>query len=491
MGLFKFKHTGSGHLIVKFLKIPICRFWDRQAIKIISESDVFDADYYASLIGGDLHGVSPAEHYLRYGVQRGINPSRNFSARDFEIMTGVTIGKKNPVLYYEGRKGSLRGNVFTEEERKRQRIASADVEALQSIVGRKVLIISHEMSRTGAPVVAVDTAVRFKAKGWIPIVISPYDGPMVEECRRREIYARVCYQIQLKRNTLPPEEYNQLRAFIDCFDLVIFNTLVSAPWIHLACNTRPRKVLWSHEGYDAWKQDAIREAALASLPLYDDVFAGGDYAKSFIERHCKGNVRPSTLLYAVADQATRTVSSRAHDRVRLIFAGTITKRKGVDVIRDAIRQMPLELQTRYEVHIIGKASDNDLYKSLLSFRDENVILEGEMPLSDLLERINQSDILICPSRDDPMPMVATFALMFAKPVIVSDQTGTAELIKGHACGYVVRAGDATELMRAMVDAIKNSDGLEVMGKKARQVYEENFSVDSFDRHLERVIHGRG
>ena len=112
---------------------------------------------------------------------------------------------------------------------------------------------------------------------------------------------------------------------------------------------------------------------------------------------------------------------------------------------------------------------------------------GEMNHSDLLNFLSSVDVLLCPSLDDPMPIVCTEAMMFSKPVIVSTNTGTASFIQEGVNGYVVKAGDAEELAKAIERAVVEKDKLTEMGKQARLVYEQNFTFEKFEDNIRRMI----
>jgi glycosyltransferase involved in cell wall biosynthesis len=46
--------------------------------------------------------------------------------------------------------------------------------------------------------------------------------------------------------------------------------------------------------------------------------------------------------------------------------------------------------------------------------------------------------LICASRDDPMPVVVTEAMMFSKVCICSENTGSANIIQDGNSGFVYK-----------------------------------------------------
>lgn len=104
-----------------------------------------------------------------------------------------------------------------------------------------------------------------------------------------------------------------------------------------------------------------------------------------------------------------------------------------------------------------------------------------------MELYRDMDVILCPSLDDPMPIVCTEAMIFGKPVIVSDHTGTASFITEGVTGYVVPAGDARALAKAIVKAVADKDKLPDMGRAARRIYDDHFTMQVFASHVKEII----
>ena len=92
-----------------------------------------------------------------------------------------------------------------------------------------------------------------------------------------------------------------------------------------------------------------------------------------------------------------------------------------------------------------------------------------------------------PSLDDPMPIVCTEAMMLSKPIIVSDHTGTASLIKEGESGFVVQAGNPQSLANAIKISVNNKEKLAAMGKQARTVFEQYFTNNIFRNQVKENV----
>lgn len=101
--------------------------------------------------------------------------------------------------------------------------------------------------------------------------------------------------------------------------------------------------------------------------------------------------------------------------------------------------------------------------------------------------MDYADIMICPSREDPMPTVAAEAMMHGVPCIVSDVTGTAEYIENGMNGFVFHTEDARELSDKIAWFVLNNEKICNMGTNARLTYERIFSMNVFEMQILRLI----
>ena len=105
-------------------------------------------------------------------------------------------------------------------------------------------------------------------------------------------------------------------------------------------------------------------------------------------------------------------------------------------------------------------------------------------INSLLE---SSDILICPSREDPMPTVVAEAMMHSVPCILSDAAGTTTYLTDRVDGLLFKNENEKELSEKIRWCIYHKDRLEKMGEKARKIYERYFSMEIFEKNLLEVV----
>ena len=86
-----------------------------------------------------------------------------------------------------------------------------------------------------------------------------------------------------------------------------------------------------------------------------------------------------------------------------------------------------------------------------------------------------------------MPAVCTEAMMHELPCLVSDAIGTAAYIQEKKNGLLFQNGNIEELARQIVWCVEKRQELTLIGKKSRKIFENNFSMDIFEKNLLEVI----
>ena len=100
---------------------------------------------------------------------------------------------------------------------------------------------------------------------------------------------------------------------------------------------------------------------------------------------------------------------------------------------------------------------------------------------------SEINVLVCPSRDDPLPTVVTEAMQRGIACIISDQVGQVEYIQNGVNGFIFKSEDIDELTNIMEQLIRNPSSINVIGENSRMIYEEYFSKECMKRKLTQYI----
>lgn len=159
------------------------------------------------------------------------------------------------------------------------------------------------------------------------------------------------------------------------------------------------------------------------------------------------------------DTALADASSAAP--LTLLWAGTFSIRKGAHYLLEAWRSASLGRHARLK--IFGAV---DLPDRLLHPLPEGVSLHGSIPRPSLLDEYRRADALIFPTLCDGFGMVATEAWSCGLPVITTACAGAADLLKPHANGLLLPAGNAEAIATAVHWCLDHRGELAAMRESA-------------------------
>jgi glycosyltransferase involved in cell wall biosynthesis/SAM-dependent methyltransferase len=509
---------------------------------LIAASGLFDADFYARMYPDVVAaGMNLLDHYVIFGRREGRVPSEKFDPWAYlEANPDLDRHAVDPILHYilhgqqEGR--SLVSQAEREAEdilRKyktgkliqvllqlpymlRFLLPKAEREAediLRKYKARKpmVLVVSHEGSRTGAPILAYNLTLHL-LKQFDVIVLFLGPGPILEACSR--IGAIVLGPIRIWDNSAKADrfatmllKYIQPRfAIVNSVESRQMGTALSrvgVPTVSLihefAAYTRPRGVL-----YDvAWHSDATifsttltRDNALEYHPDLSQmdlpVIPQGPCAlPQATDRECRDHAEFSDKF----NQQVLRPSNFPVDGVVVLGMGSVQLRKGVDLFLDcAVRIKRMESKIPIRFVWVGKGFNPEVdlnYSVYLADQIRRAGLEDMVQIIDEMASIEQvyaaSNILLLTSRLDPLPNVAIDVLIKGIPIICFDQTtGMANYLKAHGLGdsCVARyldTGDMAEKLLALVQSKKLRADL---GEKSSKLAADLFSMP---RYVEKIV----
>ena len=131
----------------------------------------------------------------------------------------------------------------------------------------------------------------------------------------------------------------------------------------------------------------------------------------------------------------------------------------------------------------GNTLENVFFKNC----DELIKIWGEISHDKLIELYSDIDVVLCPSRNDPLPVVMAEGMQYKKVCIASDMTGTAEIIKPYVNGLVCKSGDEKSLQECIQWTLNNRAKFFEIGEKAYMTYKEQFSLEIFKSNIMEII----
>ena len=115
---------------------------------------------------------------------------------------------------------------------------------------------------------------------------------------------------------------------------------------------------------------------------------------------------------------------------------------------------------------------------------------GEVSIDKMQELYKEIDVVVCPSREDPLPVVIAEGMMNKRVCIMTDNTGTAFLIKHLREGLICKAGVAESLADQIRWVLYNKEKLSAIQQSGREFYEKMFTMEAFEKRVLDLVKGR-
>lgn len=351
---------------------------------------------------------------------------------------------------------------------------------------KRVLVFSHELSLTGAPLILVQAVECLKKMNYDVIVVSPVDGPL------RETYLKSNVPVMIEPELFSDFEYIKI---VYDFDFVIACTVCLWQVIEVLGKTDIPVLWWVHDsrmGYVNWLRYVLPETIGDNIHLY----CGGDYAQKVILEY-RPKYSSQILLYGLEDFSDKIGNTlkREHwnipsDKIAFANIGQIISRKGQDVLVAAIEKLPDELLRQSVFIFVGGVVDRKIYNNIMELQKrypDNIRYIEQISHEDLKQFYREIDCIVCSSVDDPLPAFVAEGLMMSRLVICSKNTAFNGLIEDGKNGYLFESGNVEMLYDKIVLTIRHKEQLERMKNEARKLYESTFTSAIFQENFSRVI----
>lgn len=343
-----------------------------------------------------------------------------------------------------------------------------------NVADKKILFITHDLSLTGAPLILYYAAKILKEKGYGVTVYSRADGPLKHDYLSNGI------------SILIFDNYDfsdcEIRQYFAEYYMILVNTVVLFELVKKLEKADIPVMWWLHE-----EDNIYEEYQIKALPKYQKlyVYCVSKRAINAYEKY-SGYMNAKQLIYGIPNEIYTSQENCKTDNRKMIYAiiGCVSKRKGHDTFISSIEKNWDKWKDNAEFWVIGIISESQRKKIEAT---KKVKVFGSIDHSDLVKIYSEIDVVVCPSRNDPMPVVLAEAMMNKKVCIASDMTGTAEKIIPYENGLICHAGDVDNLSEQIEWVLEHKEQLGAIGERAYEVYKQSFSQEQFQRRLCRIV----
>lgn len=341
---------------------------------------------------------------------------------------------------------------------------------------RKILLISHEMTYSGAPNSLLNMARLLRSKGWSVTVMTLVNGNFSRE------YLRHGFRVRWFDESLPAEECRKLSSK---YDLVICNTVFCAK---VACRIQEyiKTILLIREAENL--PEILRECHIDEgyIRNAENVVCVSEYAERFIARTYSPRRLWVLHNFLVTPSIYRPSSNRVRGKVHFLIAATIEKRKGIDVAVEAVKSLPKEISSQLVLDIAGRKPEwsREFWRGLIPENDNRFVYHGEV-MRGKKRLFKCANVVLVPSLDESCSLTALEGGMFGKPLIVTENVGAKYMTEGS--GFVVKTGSVEELAQAIKFFILHKDELDTAGKICYKRFVETSAKDVYYANFMEII----
>jgi len=244
------------------------------------------------------------------------------------------------------------------------------------------------------------------------------------------------------------------------------------------CDSQTTHVRYQHAVVDAehtkWKVPPIdwSEERLASVQAEYEESDLILVPSSFVHQSFVACGIPASKLATVpygVDSTQYRPMPRTDSVFRILFVGTLSIRKGVPYLLDAVSGLHWP---NAELALRGSQTPESAellknYRGTIPF-----VLAPPRPRSQLKYLYSNASVLVLPSIEDAFGLVIGQALACGTPVITTTHTGGPDVIEDGVNGFIVPPGNAAALRNALATAYEDPDRLAAMGREARRRVEQ-------------------
>lgn len=372
---------------------------------------------------------------------------------------------------------------------------------------RCVIVCIHEMTRTGAPLIALEMVRVLKERhGFESVVLSVGLGGALEEDFKSASYAVID---GLNEPTLSSRIAEKLAETLRALQpqAILINSICSAPLAEFVESFPMRRVGLIHEYPLAYSDSYVKNYISACDTV---VFPANDVRNAYcvrglteesksrtefrvIPQGCymlrRRSVSPPAAEAAIMDLLPEITS----DRILVIGCGSVNFRKGFDWFCQLLIAYYRHGSVSGDVKFawIGEIEDPFLFEYAIhdletaGVRKQFVHIDE---VSDVGKILESASVFVLSSRLDPFPSVVQEALLHGLPVIGFDAgQGTSEMIANEGMGEIIPYLDLVAGVRALDRCIRDSSFQEMIRQKGPTFVQERLSFENYVDSLVEIL----
>jgi glycosyltransferase involved in cell wall biosynthesis len=222
---------------------------------------------------------------------------------------------------------------------------------------------------------------------------------------------------------------------------------------------------------------SISNSELMAFSKADFIIAPSTFVAKLLIKEKIEKRKISIIPFGVDLHNEKKLLKKENKSVSFCFIGNINERKGIKFLLSAWENGGFKND---KLHLCGRIFPE--FKSILKARRniENIRLHGFVDISTILPF---SDVFVFPSLAEGSSKAIYEAMSYGLPVITTENSGS--VVRNGVDGFIVEAGDSSELVKKMIYLKNNPQIRTEMGKNARNRI-KSFSWDKYSANVYKV-----
>ncbi len=233
------------------------------------------------------------------------------------------------------------------------------------------------------------------------------------------------------------------------------------------------------------------------LSMCDGVLVSGRPQSEYVQKYVRAGEKVHTIGNPVDNkdffrQHVSLAPQRSEIRRRLgvqgptvLYVGRLSREKGVAVLMQACAALETSSLPHLSVLVAGAGPEERRLRALAKELGVRTQFMGFREGLELLELYEAADVLVLPSSSEAWGLVVNEAMLFEKPVVVSDRVGAGpELVRVDENGYIFPTGRPDALAKVIHNVLHDPSRTRLMGKRSLEIIRHH-DIDSW---VERVLH---
>ena len=335
----------------------------------------------------------------------------------------------------------------------------------------RILLLSHEMTYTGAPNSLLNVARVLRRHGHSVDVYTLQNGS----------FSTVFKRYRFKVKTFDFFDAGKFKRY----DIAVCNTVFCGEAALKLQNVLPT-ILYIREAEnlpEIMDKNNIDESCIRNA---ENMICVSEYAARFIEKtYSPKNIRILHNFLIRPFFGTARVN-KIHSKIHFLIAATVEPRKGTAVAIEAFKLLPKSLQEQAVLDIYGRTPEwsKEYWQPLFAKKYNGIEYHGELKKGKA-KMYKKANVVLVPSFDESCSLTALEGAMYARPLIVTENVGAKYLIDGS--GFVVKTGSAESLSKAMSFFIEHKSELETAGYSSYLSFKKHSDVKKYYNDLEKIF----